>query len=381
MTQLNENTCRPRQALEAASRQYPGLWKNIDKVRALHEKNLKDWPKSCFIPTCFTKTIMNRFFIAHTNRHREQKVMAETARISALAAWRVTQGIYCFDADVYESVLSTPIDGGFPLDVLHRLPEWCVYIETQNLLFMGEKVYGAWIYIDYVAACNMSYLRMLIDTKSQLPIGLQLTREPIHEQLKKMSAQSVVEGGVDVHYIPGFTSSIVSLLTTLVSLALFLCTQAAAVGGDAHRPASAAPQRRQAGALRPLAPSSVTTWEVGVRMGAALRQARQRTAASEGVGENGPQNAPRGHIRRAHWHHAVSGPRKSPDGTVLSTAQRQLKVRWQPPLAINVHDAEALPATIRPVGSGAGAALPKFPGALASRPAPVARPAGDARRA
>ena len=95
-------------------------------------------------------------------------------------------------------------------------------------------------------------------------------------------------------------------------------------------------------------------------MGAALRQARQRTAASEG-GEDGSLNAPRGHIRRAHWHNAVTGPRKLEDGTVLSTSQRKLKVRWQPPLAINLNDVSELPATIRTVGSGKRATLHERP--------------------
>lgn len=65
-----------------------------------------------------------------------------------MAAWRSTQGIYRFDADVYEAVVNTPVDSGFPLDALLHLPEWCVYIETPGLLFLGEKVHGAWIHVD-----------------------------------------------------------------------------------------------------------------------------------------------------------------------------------------------------------------------------------------
>ena len=382
MTQLNQNTCFPLQALQEISRKYPGLWKNIDSTRIRNTKGSKVWPDSCFMPLSFIRSLMNRFFICHTHQNRERKIMNESARVCALAAWRSTQGIYRFDADVYEAVRSMPMDSVFPWEALTHLPEWCIYIETPGLTFMGEKVHGAWIHIDADATSQPGNLCILIDAKYYIPIVLQLTPEPMEKRIKKLIGKFRL---VDVYGADPLLESLTgmtSLVNTLIALALFICTQAAEVGGDAERPPSPAPQRRQAGALRPLAPSRVTTWNVGVRMGAALRQARQRTAASEGRGEEGPRNAPRGHIRRAHWHDTVSGPRKSPDGTVLSTAQPQRKMRWQSPLAINVKDVGTLPATIRPVGSGLRAALPERPGAFACRPASTTLPpAADARRA
>ena len=379
MAQLNQNTCRPLQVLQAISREYPGLWKNIDAARARHDKGLKVWSDSCFIPVSLIRNLINRFFICHTNRNRELKLTSEAARISALAAWRRTQGIYRFDADVYEAVRNTPEDGGFPLEALVHLPEWCVYIETPGLLFMGEKVHGAWMHIDWDANCEMNYLYFLIDTTKQVTASVQLTHEPIEEQVKNIATKYVAPGEMDIFLKSELFTASVSLLSTLISLALFLCTQAAEVGGSAERPANPSPPRRRGGEFRTLAPNRVTTWEVGVRMGAALRQARQHSATSEGGGEEKLRNSPRGHIRRAHWHKAVSGPRKLEDGTVVPTSQRKLKVRWQQPLAINVKDPGALPATVRAVGPKA--ALPKRLGALACLPALPAFHSTDPLRA
>src|SRR3546814_11075816 len=52
------------------------------------------------------------------------------AIITALATWRMTQGIYRYDATLRDAVLQTPLDGELPTAHLYRLPEWCVYVAT-----------------------------------------------------------------------------------------------------------------------------------------------------------------------------------------------------------------------------------------------------------
>jgi hypothetical protein len=43
--------------------------------------------------------------------------------IAALAGWRVAQGVYRFDPDLFDSVWDTPLDTRIPGEVLFRLPE------------------------------------------------------------------------------------------------------------------------------------------------------------------------------------------------------------------------------------------------------------------
>ena len=52
----------------------------------------------------------------------------------ALAAWRVTQGIYRFDPTTFDALWETPVTGDIPTEVLFHLPEWCVYIPTPETL-------------------------------------------------------------------------------------------------------------------------------------------------------------------------------------------------------------------------------------------------------
>ena len=57
----------------------------------------------------------------------------------------------------------------------------------------------------------------------------------------------------------------------------------------------------------------------------------------------------RPHIRRAHWHGFRTGAMKRADGTDIPTHQRQLNLRWLPPIPVNVQDVSELPAVIRKV--------------------------------
>lgn len=114
----------------------------------------------------------------------------------------------------------------------------------------------------------------------------------------------------------------------------------------AERPANPAPKRTKRG-WRLFPAERVTTWDVGVRLGAALRRAHH--AAETGGSGDGTHASPRGHVRRAHWHGFRSGPMKTPAGDVIPAASRRFDLRWLPPIPVNLETLDDLPATIRPV--------------------------------
>ena len=83
-------------------------------------------------------------------------------------------------------------------------------------------------------------------------------------------------------------------------------------------------------------------WNVGVRLGAAIRNYQASEAHDRNVEPTGRTVRP--HIRRAHWHGYWTGPRKEP-------AQQRFIHRWIPPIPVNVAqtDEGELPAVIRDV--------------------------------
>ena len=71
--------------------------------------------------------------------------------------------------------------------------------------------------------------------------------------------------------------------------------------------------------------SEIRKWDVGERIGAAIRQ--QKMKVSEDDSENTTHNSPRPHMRRGHWHHFWTGPKNEPEN-------RLLVLRWLSPMVI-----------------------------------------------
>jgi hypothetical protein len=133
-------------------------------------------------------------------------------------------------------------------------------------------------------------------------------------------------------------------VSPLVSLPLYLCSQAAEIrdgAGGKRVPGRPQPVKVKKG-LRLFPPDRPVPWEVGYRLGAALRRTWSATeAAVESVGTHA---SPRPHIRRAHWHSYWVGARSVPDA-------RSVVLKWLPPIPFNVQDAEDLAPTVRVVGA------------------------------
>jgi hypothetical protein len=127
---------------------------------------------------------------------------------------------------------------------------------------------------------------------------------------------------------------------SIVSLVLYLCSENAEIrngGGDQRVPGYPKPKKTKKG-LRIYAPDKPTHWEVGFRLGAALR--RSAPGESEGVG--GTHARPRPHIRRAHWHSYWVGKWDDPEA-------RRVVLKWLPPIAVNLQHVDELTTTIRDV--------------------------------
>ena len=113
---------RPGKILSTFGRLYPDAWKQVDEFRA-SRKELGDWPDWCFLPLAGTYAIVSKGKTVQSPNQAHH-----IGILGALAAWRVTQGIYRFDLTTFDALWKTPVTGDIPTEVLFHLPEWCVYI-------------------------------------------------------------------------------------------------------------------------------------------------------------------------------------------------------------------------------------------------------------
>ena len=330
---------RPLVMLRDAKHRYPGAWRQFDEFRQDREA-LGGWPEWCYCPMAGAYAI-----VSGGGDHRiPLERMGEVPTLAALAAWRVGQGIYRFDPDLFAALVATPLTGDLPPAVLFRLPEWCVYIETPGLTWPGARggevpLLGFFAHLEYDATAERDEMRLLIDSGSGLAacpihIGRWSLEESIGNAVK-VGMVNAREHGLPYHgLVPAEAKQGAALVEPLVSLLLYLCAEEPDYAGE-DRPEHPRPTRTRHG-WKLFPPDQPRTWEVGVRLGAALRRARDESR-DPGPG-TGTHASPRGHVRRAHWHTFRHGPGRS-----------ETRVKWLPPIPVNLPEIEDGPAVIRPV--------------------------------
>ncbi len=145
------------------------------------------------------------------------------------------------------------------------------------------------------------------------------------------------EVGLATHAPPPDLVERAHRLSPLISLLLYLCADDAEIGDGILRPKQPkATKTKQGWRLFPV--DALTVWDVGLRIGPAIRRAHEReTGEGHPVGDRA---RPRAHIRRAHWATYWTGPRSGEQTAVL---------RWLPPIPVNVDNLDVLPATVHRV--------------------------------
>jgi len=152
---------RPIQYMSGVLDRHPGLWNRIADMRSMRGTDLlsptnrgrrfPDWPDWCYFPREMAAVALvpdRKDDVDHVKVAHE----LESEVVAALAAWRMTQGIYRFDGTLFCELFKTSIEGEIPVDVFRRLPEWCLYVEIPDdfAAFHDSlrSIYGLFVYRD-----------------------------------------------------------------------------------------------------------------------------------------------------------------------------------------------------------------------------------------
>ena len=322
----------------------------FDAAASLRAQYLGDWPAWCYLPLpAWQEAAEMALPFGLPNQDAE-------AEIPALGSWRMTQGIYRIDPTVCDALLDTPADGDIPADVLLRLPQWCVYVETpERVQWCGERVHGFWAWLDGDAPERANLIVLLDGPGETVPLILTLGTGSLAESLHHMldvarrraqAGNAPPEAVAVAQHGAMLMQPIKDMLAQLLPLLLYICT----AESMQQRPGNPQPQKTKRG-MQTFPASQPQVWDVGVRMGAALRAAyaAEKTERAEASGGGAGHASPRGHIRRAHWHGFRSGPRLTAEGESIPANKRRFELRWMPPIPVNLPDIDSLPSTIYPI--------------------------------
>jgi len=318
---------RPKKILRDIGRQWPDAWKQIRMIRAEKGKSIPDWPDWCYVPIAAGYAVV-------TQGGSPNEMLCDhklsPAVVTAAASWRVSKGIYRYDQDLYYSLLNQPLDGNLPCEVLKRLPEYCVYIETYNVSFLSIPVMGFWAHLEHDthdARMELRFVFMCEDGRN-MPIAIHMGNWTLEEGLERM--RTVAKKHAPANYVS--VEDYVGDMSPFVQLVLYLCAENADMPVKPSHPSR---RVRLSGAID--APKEPRVWMVGERIGAAIRKYRNEQQC-EFKGET--HSSPRPHIRRAHYHHFWKGPLQG---------ERELVLRWLPPIPVGVDGGDEIPTVIHMV--------------------------------
>jgi hypothetical protein len=259
-----ETTDRLKNYLAQIARKYPEIWKQVDDFHSERGKSLPDWPEWCFFPLAGAVAITSRGAHPIEAMKADPDFSKDIAIVGALAAWRVTQGIYRFHPELFKAVWETPLEGELPLDLLFRLPEWGVYVETPGQKCYGDPPPGFFAHLEHDVNDGRRELRLLLDTGiALLGIPLHLSGKTIQGAIER--AQQEVDAVASRHHQRRASLDLENQkllgesIKPLVSLVLYLCS----VGSDL--------MDHGGNAVTPVKPRPVKT-KKGVRFFAAERQ-------------------------------------------------------------------------------------------------------------
>lgn len=341
---------RAKEILDFFGRTYPWLWDEVARIRAEHASEIgtDSWPTHTFLPleraALPTARILAGEDPGTATTHRGIQL---SSNIATLAAWRMTQGIYRVDPTLYRYLVDTPITGPLPADVLLLLPEWCIYVETPGMAVESTDgdslLYGVFAWIDHHPD-GTDILTLAMDAEGATGfthVPLVGTLEDALRRVVDDWREAMVRGNALYTPPEGFEVKAAAFLAPILSLLMYICSQVGEITGNRGGPGNPEPVETRKG-HRLFPASTPAVWDVGVRMGAALTSALAAMEDSDGPPTG---RTVRPHIRRAHWHTFLSGPRKG-------AAPQRRDIRWMPPIPVKVDDLDELPAVVRPVKGG-----------------------------
>lgn len=323
----------PEKILAHINRKYPSVWKEIDRIRSERGTTFIDWPQEVFLPYgltlgCLTPLLFN-------TQHPDLEQIGELNKLDAIAAWRPGQDIVRFDKDVYNAIITTPLTGNFPVEVLWRQPAWAIYFETPGLDLINSTWDGFISYLDITSSTKRQIRLFFVaddpanglagrDIGFVLELGDWSIEEALRQNVERTKAM-MNEHGISVPHFPEFEAF--EAIKTALNLVLYICSYGF---NDVQRPAlekvSYPAEKKVKGGWRLFPPAKPRVHYLGEKIGEEIRKVGAEKE-SPSSGSHGSHASPRPHIRRAHWHGYWSGPKKG-------DAKREFNTRWLPPIPV-----------------------------------------------
>lgn len=219
---------RPLNFMDLVNKHYPTACETADMFRAGRGVDYPGWSEWCFLPHgAWHAYVGAQNADAKLTNHT---LIVDISVLAAIVPWSLTQGIYCFDSDLISSLDRETFRQHLPVASFKKLPEWSVYVDTQNLSWFGEKLSGFWVSLEEDANSGEAELRFLLalEKTGLQPQVIHLGEWSLVEGVDKAFRFSEAAGNkglnLPVEMYSPMIDTICEELRTLVAIVLYLCS-------------------------------------------------------------------------------------------------------------------------------------------------------------
>lgn len=314
-------------------------WQMVDMLHNSKGTNgFPNWPDWCYIPIGATLAVA--MLDAPDTFENRMESIKSAQNIAALAPWRRSKEVYVMDADMQALLFEQANDLKLNPETLLRLPYLCFYIQFAP---DTTKFHGVFVHLEFDTESKERELRLLYLSQGGETLGV-----PIHIDAKTIEESIDILGSEAFKNAPEEMKDAVVLETwqrkqmatffkQTMQLVLYLCAQNAEVTPNPEQQTIT----RQAATIKDRY-AEIRKWDVGIRIGSAVRAYRKAaTAAPQSDSGESSHASPRPHMRRGHWHNFWHGSKSEPE-------ERKLILQWVAPTFVNAN-VEDTPITLHHV--------------------------------
>lgn len=322
----------PLAILKEITRVMPKVWQIIDVSRPIGVQN-SGCPDRCFAPI-ETATAASIFCQESAAGKKGADIDIPQPRLTlALAQWRKDKEVFVIDPDL-AAVLYAQDDMDIPAAAFDYLPYSCFYVESPGLDVYLTGIHGFFFYLGWDTKEQKVLLSFVFlgESGGCYPFDLPLDGESLDvcfdAAVKKRAQSGNAHLATVARQEQKQRDAVISLLRCALQVVLYLCASNAEIVPDPEQKTVTKHSRTVKDRY-----AEIRKWDVGMRVGASLREQSRRAADEDAPARTGSHQQKRPHMRRGHWHHFWTGSKSEPD-------KRKLVLKWLSPIFVGAVDAE-----------------------------------------
>lgn len=343
---MKKETYLPLEILKKITEQYPKAW---EQMAMFHGKNgspeLGSWPEWCYAPMSAALAVASKGYDLNSFPIDIRMGFTSIAQaIFALAPWRLSKEVYVIDEDLKNLLFEQDGELDVPDEILLQLPYQCFYVELPNTYYRADKIHGFFVTLEYDVTNGDKELKpvFLTDDGDVFSYSIHIGAKTIEESVDMFDKQALenTNGNKELKCLAlramQDSAETKIFLKQILQVILYILARNAEI-----TPSSEQFFITKRGKTVKDKYSEIRKWDVGIRVGAAIRQQKAKEQFRRKEYKESEHQSPRPHMRRGHWHHFWTGPKAQPE-------ERKLILKWLSPMAIAANP-EDMPITFHEV--------------------------------